>query len=326
MGNPLEGQPQPMRMNRRALLGLGLKIATAPIVVAVGACARPQDESNFGTQVAIGVAAKKTVISLKSETPNAKSTKTPQAVITSTPEVQKTSDLEYRAKKLGFNQWIIRMDGTQVIKGTGTYAVDNTLQAHIENRNPWDKYFAQILESNTHPDNPPLKVKWTLTKMWEHPYAGGTTKNGQSIKGYQGTKYTGEVEIANIKIGVGTRPLNNIDKLNELLWDGGFSVQFARRFRGTYTSQNNWSANPEAVKRWLSSPETSSSSQFSPWGEEMWSVSLKNEKGEWKPTEKRTDYGNAAGLFLPSEVLSYSCQALANPDDIIVCKKIDPPK
>lgn len=222
---------------------------------------------------------------------------------TSKPETQKSQTLESQAKETIFAAWIKLLSSSEsknerLPYSGGTVFVYIVFKMETVNLDLWKKYFSDIIRSNTHPTNVPLKAKWSATSYRE-----------DSSSGIAGDKFFGEIEFNNIKLKALSRALSDSDKANGLAWAGFATIDFIRRSRSIYASaMGKWTKNREAFMRWLSTTEPDLP-EFSPWENEQWDTGLVLKNGVWQ-RDRVTIPGLLKDFESPSKALSQSTRTI----------------
>ncbi len=222
---------------------------------------------------------------------------TPSGSKDSAKSPDKTIDPTERiAKQMMFDEWRILFSSEQE-SGNTRFAME------ITNPDIWtNDRFQELLKNGKDSQNIPLAVKWTAIQT--------QTLGNQ----FAGSKWFGEIEFNDIKIGFGGSKLtDSVNVANGYQWSGQLQIDFTRRSRSIYdTHQFGWISNKDAFQKWISTQTPSQPlPNFSDWAIEKWNASSVLRNGVWTINTPKTDPGGGPLLEafkLPSKVLEQTCR------------------
>lgn len=173
----------------------------------------------------------------------------------------------------------------KIITGSGTYG---SYAISLTDANTWIRRIPDIARSTKGYKSPqPLQARWTTWWVeFDNPRAMGVMMFGLGV--YAG-KYTGEVQMDSIELGVVKQDPTPADRASGITWMGAVTIGFATKYRsallyvdGPQELDGFRTREADTMKNFITSQADPPLPQFSGWQNDGWQATVKLKQGRWE--------------------------------------------
>lgn len=226
-------------------------------------------------------------------------------------ETAKPPELSAQARNIVLDKWLSILNSSQKKRDdfSGNFPPQDTfLDMNTKNMEDWKKRnLAGVFSNQGSPGGDPLVVSWVSGRV------------SQKSGGFDAWKYTGEMEIKEVRIVTTDQRGTGKPDDNGFQWSGEFRLDLRVKSHSFNYFFNGLSTNEAALRAFVASAETRQYPPFTDWSGESLTAKLALKNGTWnwdKDPFKEGQFDNfgelgSSGISLPTRVLypAFKCTA-----------------